>query len=259
MLPGAEMLFGGAKVSAKSYVKNGLIGLWDGIENVGYGKHSGNTLVWKNLGSLGSAYDATRLTQAQAWTENGAIFHYGSIDWVFEIPGYLMRDIMGSEWSYELVFTPGLEWMQNRSFSGIFGNHGSGKGIVGGQVGASGPDKFSFSLYYPGVSLWDASISENFSLHQIASVSMSASNSWHSATIYKDGASVAVADDVDVELTFDREGTYIGSAFFGRNPGEGGRVFDGTIHCVRVYNRPITASEVEKNHKIDVKRFGGFR
>jgi hypothetical protein len=255
MLPGAEMLFGGAKVSSKSYVKHGLIGMWDGIENVGFGKHSGNTLVWNNLGSLGSAYDATRVAQPTWWVDNGAVFHHKSSGLLFNIPGYFMRDIMGSEWSYELVFTPGEKWMQNVAWSGIFGNHGSGKGICGGQVGANGPDKVAFTLYDPGVPLWVASISENFALGQIASVSQSASNSRHSAMTYKDGVSVAVANDVDVELTYHNEGTYIGGAYFAE---DGGRTFDGVIHCVRVYNRPITTSEVAKNHAVDVKRFGGF-
>lgn len=257
MLPGAEMLFGGAKVSAKSYVKNGLIGLWDGIENAGFGKHSGNTLVWRNLGSLGSEYDATRIAQPTGWTGNGAVFHYGSIDWVFEIPGYLMRDKMGAEWSYELVFTPGEKWVQCTPYSGIFGNHGSNKGIVGGQVDGNN-STVSFTLFNPAVQIWQPVISEYFSLGQIASVSEAASNASQSATAWKNGQIVNSMSNADVEITFDREGTYIGSAFFGRDPSQGWRTFDGTIHCVRVYDRPITSSEVEKNHQIDVKRFGGF-
>lgn len=254
MLPGAEMLFDGEKISAKSYIKNGLIGLWDGIENAGFGVHSGDTLVWKNLGSLGSVYDATKWAEARAWTENGAVFHYGSVDYVFQIPGWFLRDEMGAEWSYELVFTPDEKWAQGTGFSGIFGNHGSGKGIIGGQVDHDA----SFNLYDPTVVLWQPDVSEYFSQGHIASVSQAASNSGHSATTWKDGVSVSSVSSVDVELTYRLEGTSIGSAYE-RKQGEGHRTFDGIIHCVRVYNRPITADEVTKNHQIDVKRFGGFR
>lgn len=258
MIPGAQMLFGSDDaVSAKSYVQRGLIGMWDAVENIGFGQHSGNTLLWKNLGSLGSAYDATRIDQAQAWTENGAVFRFGSTAYVFEIPGYFMRDEMGSEWSYELVFTPGEKWVQCTPYSGIFGNHGSNKGIVGGQCDGNN-STVAFNLYTPAIQIWNPVISENFSLGQIASVSEAASNASQSATAWKNGQIVNSTSNADVEITFDREGTYIGSAFFGRDPSQGWRTFDGTIHCVRVYDRPITSSEVEKNHQIDVKRFGGF-
>lgn len=41
------------RISAKSYVKDGLVAMWDGIENAGFGQHSSDTSVWKNLGSNG--------------------------------------------------------------------------------------------------------------------------------------------------------------------------------------------------------------
>ena len=186
--------------TARDYVLTGLIAMWDGIENAGFGAHSGNTLVWKNLGSLGSAYDATRLAQAQAWTDNGAVFHLGSVDYVFQIPGWFLRDEMGAEWSYELVFTPDEKWVQGAGYSGIFGNHGSGKGIVGGQCNGD-YSYVSFNLYDPEVVLWLPVISESFSLGQIASVSQAASNSSHSATTWKDGVTVSSVGSVDVELT----------------------------------------------------------
>ncbi len=36
-------------LSAKSYVQDGLVAMWDGIENAGVGKHSPNTTTWKDL------------------------------------------------------------------------------------------------------------------------------------------------------------------------------------------------------------------
>lgn len=43
---------------AKRYVQNGLIAQWDGIENVGYGKHNSSSAKWKNLAGS-STYDFT--------------------------------------------------------------------------------------------------------------------------------------------------------------------------------------------------------
>lgn len=262
MLPGAEMLFGGAKVSAKSYVKNGLIGLWDGIENAGFGKHSENLTVWKNLGSNGSLHDALRVSdsRATAWTENGAVCVLNDASYQFIIPGRLMTDVMKGEWSYELVFTPGDQWIDGSQYSGIFGNHGGGLGIVGGQKDGGSP-RITFNLYAPEVILWSPD-SSTFSANTVTSVSQAASNTSHTATTWKDGVSVASVTGVDVLLTHNGNdgtgNTCIGSSY-NQGQAENGRTFDGLIHCIRVYNRPITAAEVAKNHAVDVKRFGGFQ
>ena len=47
----------GGKLSAKSYVQDGLIAMWDGIENAGWGVHDPNATVWKDLS--GNGYDLT--------------------------------------------------------------------------------------------------------------------------------------------------------------------------------------------------------
>lgn len=39
----------GGKLSAKSYVQDGLVAMWDGIENAGWGEHDPNATVWKDL------------------------------------------------------------------------------------------------------------------------------------------------------------------------------------------------------------------
>lgn len=38
-----------AAPTAKSYVQDGLIAIWDGIENAGYGVHDANATTWKDL------------------------------------------------------------------------------------------------------------------------------------------------------------------------------------------------------------------
>lgn len=35
--------------TAKDYVQNGLVAMWDGIENAGWGVHDQNAIVWKDL------------------------------------------------------------------------------------------------------------------------------------------------------------------------------------------------------------------
>ena len=85
----------------------------------------------------------------------------------------------------------------------------------------------------------------------MTTVSQAASNTSHTATTWKDGTQAAYVMGVDVLLdhhgTDNTGNTCIGSAY-NQGSAENGRTFDGIIHCVRVYNRPITAEEVAKNH-----------
>lgn len=43
------LLHGEGGISAKDYITDGLFAMWDGIENIGYGKHSYDTSVWYDL------------------------------------------------------------------------------------------------------------------------------------------------------------------------------------------------------------------
>ncbi len=44
-----QIMLGGAPVSAKRYIQNGLVAMWDGIENAGWGKHDPNATTWVDL------------------------------------------------------------------------------------------------------------------------------------------------------------------------------------------------------------------
>ena len=50
MMLGARMAaWAKSGYTAKDYVQDGLIAMWDGIENAGWGVHNPNATVWKNL------------------------------------------------------------------------------------------------------------------------------------------------------------------------------------------------------------------
>lgn len=64
---GAWAKIGGGLPTARDYVQNGLIAMWDGIENAGWGKHDASATVWKDLS--GNGYDLTLGTGT--FTDNG--------------------------------------------------------------------------------------------------------------------------------------------------------------------------------------------
>lgn len=44
-------------LGARAYIQDGLIAMWDGIENTGWGMHDGGATIWKDL--TGNGYDIT--------------------------------------------------------------------------------------------------------------------------------------------------------------------------------------------------------
>lgn len=89
-----------------------------------------STTTWKNLGSLGSTYDATR--SDGTWQSNGAVFYEGNWSQHFDVPNALMSSQMRGEWTYEVVFTPTTKWFNN--YHGLLGYHADhlAAGICGG-------------------------------------------------------------------------------------------------------------------------------
>lgn len=73
MLIGARnAAWGGKKgITAKNYVQDGLVAMWDGIENAGLGRHDANATVWKDLS--GNGHDALCASNGPGWEDNCCI------------------------------------------------------------------------------------------------------------------------------------------------------------------------------------------
>ena len=244
-----------AKRWKNPYNTDGLIAMYDGEWNAGGGVHNPDetTTRWVNLGSLGEDFDATR--DYGTFTAKAASFTRTiSTRNTFAIPNYLMRDYMKGEWSVECVFMPTSQWFQD--YAGVFGNHTPAtKGLVFGQHEGS---NIVFNLYGPLVYLYSASQS-TFTAGVTYAVSQSASNTINTATTWRNGVQVSRSTGVNVMLNYAEDArTCIGAAFRTHIQDESGtnRSFDGLIHCVRVYNRPIDAQTVAANYAIDKARFG---
>ena len=245
-----------SKMTAADYVQDGLIAMWDGIENVGWGVHDANALVWVNLGSLGSSYNATR--SSGIFLENGARFDHPfqqattPQSYMFAVPGYLMRDKMKEEWSVDVCITPWQGWWQG--YSGIVGNHGSNRGLVFGQFE---PNLINFCVYQPLVQFGSISSEEAAAIRTPQSISMVASNT--SATkgiFYRNGRQVSSVSTGNVGLNFSTNQYFaIGGSFYSPNDSDTLRLFDGIIHCVRIHNRALTADEIAANYAVDKARF----
>lgn len=252
------------------YSIDGLICRYGGKDNGGAGIHNSSTTVWKNLGSLGQAFDASR-GSAASFDVAGAIFSSSS-NLPFTIPPSVFG-MMGREWTVEVVFTPESGYFGN--YHGVFGEHSgstaSRPGLVGLQYGYDPSVGYvaSASVYYGSADACHAWMQPSvFQSGKPVTFTFAASKAQAKAAWYMNGVeltgnSPGVADIMTlsssnapkVDLSpraSTSDGFRIGSAL-----GTGSdRTFRGTIHELRIYNKMITADTVANNFKYDKAEYG---
>ena len=62
---------GNESYSAKDYVQDGLVCMWDGIENVDWGVHDPNTTVWVDL--MRRSPDISIMSDEISWSSNALV------------------------------------------------------------------------------------------------------------------------------------------------------------------------------------------
>lgn len=100
---------------------------FDGILNAGE-SHTSNSNVWKNIGSAGSSYDATRnknsTSTATLWGDNHAVFNSRTnVYQPFFVAGgdYTAFTMLGTSYTIGTTFAVAAGWRQN--YSGCLGSH----------------------------------------------------------------------------------------------------------------------------------------
>lgn len=204
--------------TAKDYVQDGLIAMWDGIENAGWGVHDQNATVWKDL--IGSK----NMTLA-----NGATFDANSMKAGKESICYANYEgvLFGSTATLELIFSgidcSNYETILTRSddYFSVY-NNGNAWTVKGPSV----RPKLSTAYYKPLVVSWDSSGSKIQYLD--------GSEVGSSTSLYDGGRtakwSICGQDSI--------------------------HKFVGNVYCVRIHDRVLTAAELAANYAIDKARFG---
>lgn len=68
-----------AEYTAKDYIQDGLVAMWDGIENAGWGVHDPNATTWKDLvGSCDLSRNGTPLVKPNCMGFDGSCCFYGA-------------------------------------------------------------------------------------------------------------------------------------------------------------------------------------
>lgn len=214
--------------TARDYVQDGLIAMWDGIENAGFGLHNASATVWKDL----SGNNDMNLATGGSWSDKSFVSN----------PSYYKTASIG------------------HSISGILtiecvckvNSYGSGRGVVAFDenstyhisngaryvvVRANGTVNFTGKGSY----LSGAGIGE------IATYSGVFPSS--------EGVDISAGYKNGIAQTLTASGGYgFGDNSPSVSPFSAYRL-DGEIYSIRIYSRALTASEIAANYAVDAARF----
>jgi hypothetical protein len=224
-------------ITAKDYVQDGLVAMWDGIENVGYGKHQSNPAKWMDL--TGNGYDFTAITGT---TLDFGADHY-SADGSKYLTATLDKEVLEDIQHIEVVLHMGC-LDSTAVYETLMCLNSSGFRIAAPTTSPEVMNRgFSF---YPGAA---SSVYSND--HNITTVSYA----------FNVGQGVRPYDVKQTWMSGSILGTYTSSVGF-TNPSTGlipksyrDKNFNGEIYRVALYSRELTASEIAANYTVDKKRF----
>ena len=227
--------------TAKDYVQNGLVAMWDGIENAGWGVHDASAATWKDL--TGNGYDISVNNSIFTWTQN-SIKPLSTSNFVpLSSPSGAYSAERGT---IEAIF-------RISSVSGSFGRVWSNS-----SSGSNYRLALLISNVAPSVAIQCGSTGgSKFAETGIATIDV---GSIVSASFYRDSTS-------NMGITVNRT-NYVLSGFssvynaqgrmciFGDNANTAGNNVFGDIYSIRSYSRALTAAEIAANYAIDKARFG---
>ena len=224
----------GGGYTSVSYVQDGLIAQWDGIDNAGTGTHDASATVWKDL--KGSC-DMTLLNNGESWVNGKALYvngagaagstaapRYTTIEVVYKMAGGACLFVSGLKWG-------NTDWYISRivAFSGgtraIFTNAHSGQTIY--IPDANGDVVHSLSAVYEDNS---SDVVVSASMDGYVRTQNTVQTSWYDAT--------------GVVMVGDRKTTAKSEPWTGE------------IYAIRLYDRALSVGELAANQKVDSARFG---
>ena len=245
---GAWSKSGGGVPTARDYVQDGLIAMWDGIENAGWGVHDANATMWKGL--VGG-YDLT-VPSSLIWNDSCLSFDGKNSAYNLELP----HSMIGLVWTCECVYTIKE---QGLNYKGLFGAR---------NIGGAGFNQVYGLNYWSDVSGgWnmgigssrDIAISSYPSLAKLVVVDMTnylvlGQKSDKTLIAGTDGV-ISVERHIRDVVSTTHKGFMLGRAYDPPTQPETLRALKSDIYTFRLYNRTLTDSEIAANYAIDKARF----
>ena len=210
--------------TAKDYVQDGLVDMWDGIENAGWGVHDPNATTWKDL--VGNN-DATPVDETYSWGSDS-----------FMCNGIGLVSAYSSDFQSVEVVVKVQKDSQPTTYCPIFGtlSESNAKGVFW-------LPSINYLRFYNGTSN-SLSTTETELKGTFSAVSVSPNTIVFKDAEIKNTKKVGYWNNVGFKQNFFNIG----------GSGANYKCF-AEIKCVRVYDRVITAAEIAANYAVDKARF----
>lgn len=247
-------VFAPASTSASYlYVNDGLVAMYDGINNAGTGSHVSSATTWKNLagdasldGTMGAS---TEWTGGNGWRTTG-----NTKPFTVASPG-LAPTFATTNFTVQFACIPGVANMRMC----YFGQYKTDAGINIEQSAAG-----NLRFYR------NAGLGQSKAYDKTASTATVIADSYLSAavcvaqsglTLYNGGALLQTINGTPGAIASSSDSVIGGEVQDGSNRSSldatYGITFRGTYHAFRVYDRVLTATEVAWNAGLDAVRFNG--
>ena len=240
------------RITAKDYVQSGLVAMWDGIENAGWGVHDANATTWKDLiGTADVEYTGTLSESIGYWGDKG-FFAVAKGDYSF-------RRAISQEWLSALdgpitvdgVFTVNDSGANNSVILQIAKASATNDGIMFSAYNSAAIMSSVTGAWASNRSTIQLGSNFSYSGHKIY-CAMIADATQVKAVAFLDGVKMegkaqarsAILSDTDT-LSI---GTYAVSVLRTRTA-------TGEYNRFNIYSRALTADEIARNYNIDKARF----
>lgn len=227
MLLGARQFFAARKAepsvpTARDYVQTGLVAMWDGIENAGWGVHDANATSWKDLvsgitlTSVNGRFGATETSMA--WTARDRLRCYNDT-------------IKAAMCSTTLTLEVGIT---NSNIPASLQGVNGVPSVAYGQIGAlsDGAVAFGQSKSYDGF------------------VRYTLTGDGTTGRLYYNGQEVGSSTSI-VNSSAKLTNQFIVNG----DASSSGVASTGSVNYVRIYSRALIADEIAANNAIDKRRF----
>ena len=226
----------GEAYTSASYVQDGLIAQWDGIDNAGTGTHDSNALVWKDL--KGSC-DMTLLSKG-SWVNGNALAVTGfGASGNSSAPAYKTIEVV-----YKMTSSAGRILFT------------SGRAAVNGKlsqmVGFSVISGSNLAGFFDGTGVAATRyVRVNFDASAVRSMS----------AIHEDGAVSETYGNgvVDMYQKLDTNwGVSDGKVAVGARNSSDAYTWTGEVFAIRLYSTALTKEQIAANLAVDAARFGVY-
>ena len=234
-----------SSLSAKSYVQDGLVGMWDGIENAGWGIHDANAQNWVNLAGA-SLGNANLMAGIRTWSKDGLSVVGGTDRWSIYVGTWFNSR---ENYTVEVVIAPN-SWHNAAGGNRILSNSNSGGMVIRFQADQM---QYMVQKYIDGYISSRKSTDDALAKTSLALLSSNievaigyngvvANHTTFTRGTIKGGSSyLAISYEPDSSGNMENIGTY--------------GAMNGVFHAIRIYSKTLSAEELAHNYRIDRIRF----